>query len=58
MDAVKSFLLSCTVPACHVVAVYKSVPEAVDALREKGFGGMWNTLAGEVAAQFSDALVK
>ena len=43
----------------HVVAVYKSVPEAVDALREKGFvAGGTISLAGEVAAQFSNALVK
>ena len=43
----------------NVVAVYRSVPEAVDALREKGFVACGTiSLAGEVAAQFSDALVK
>ena len=43
----------------NVVAVYKSVPEAVYALREKGFVACGTiSLAGEVAAQFSDALVK
>ena len=43
----------------NVVAVYRNVPEAVDALREKGFVACGTiSLAGEVAAQFSDALVK
>ena len=43
----------------NVVAVYRSVPEAVDALREKGFVACGTiSLAGEVAAHFSDALVK